>query len=274
MRIAFRNFALLISTLIFSFQSYGTAAGKNIRKKPYPFHNGEVMNMVVYYNWGPIWLKAGEAQFTTSLEQYDGQTTYHFTATGKSLEKWDWLFKLRDYYQSYARTYDLHPLYYEKNTLEGGYMIHNRYFFYPEKRQIRIITEESRKPYRDTTVSVNHTIYDVLSAVYSLRAFDTDTISANDTISVPVILDGKMYTQNIIYKGKALLENRGEKVPALLYVALLTESSFFSGSEEIKVYVSDDKNRFPVYIRADIIIGSIKIFLKSYEELKVIESPD
>ncbi len=275
MRLAFQNFVLLfILTLMFSLHSYGTTGSKEIKKRPYPFHNGEIMNMVVYYNWGPIWLKAGEAQFTTTLEKYNGQNTYHFTATGKSLEKWDWLFKLRDYYQSYARTFDLQPLFYEKNTLEGGYMIHNRYFFYPGKKQIRIITEESRKPYRDTTVSVSHPVYDVVSAVYSLRTYDTDTLSANDTISVPVILDGKMFTQNIIYKGKALLENRGTEVPALLYVALLTESSFFSGSEEIKVYVSDDKNRYPVYIRADVIVGSIKIFLKSYEDLKVIQRPE
>ncbi|NJK94633.1 MAG: DUF3108 domain-containing protein [Bacteroidales bacterium] len=100
-----------------------------------PFKPGEVLNFQAFYNWGFIWIHAGEVQFRTFEKLYKGEPAYHFEATGNSLKNYDWLYKVRDKFTSYVDKDNLLPRYYERNTYEGGYKAFEQYFFnYSKKR--------------------------------------------------------------------------------------------------------------------------------------------
>jgi hypothetical protein len=49
---------------------------------------------------------------------------------------------------------------------------------------------------------------------------------------------------------------------------LLIEGTIFKGGEKMEVWVSDDDNRIPVMINTPILVGSIRVLLKSYRNLK------
>jgi hypothetical protein len=46
----------------------------------------------------------------------------------------------------------------------------------------------------------------------------------------------------------------------------MVEGTIFSGNENISLWISQDERKIPVKVEAQILIGSIKAFLKSYSK--------
>ncbi len=234
----------------------------------YPFYPHEDLKLKVYYNLGPIWVYAGYADLKTDTVTYNGIPALHFIASGFSLKKYAFIFKLEDHYQSIVSQNGFKPLFYEKNTLEGGYYIHNIYNFHWDKKFADIHTEATRHPAKDTLLPINRSVYDVLSATYYLRIINTDTLTVGDTLPVPLIVDGKPTTYYIVYAGKGVMEHKKKKISCDVYKAVILNSTFFSDTDPLIVYVTDDKNRYPIYVEANIIVGSVKVFLRPYLNYK------
>ena len=234
----------------------------------YPFYPHEDLKLKVYYNLGPIWVYAGYADLKTDTITYNGIPSLHFVASGFSLKKYAFIFKLEDHYQAIVSQNNFKPLFYEKNTLEGGYYIHNIYHFHWKKKFADIHTEATRHPVKDTILPLEQPVYDVLTATYYLRIINTDTLSVGDTLPVPLIVDGKPTTYYIVYAGKGTMEHKKKKISCDVYKAVILNSTFFSDTDPLVVYVTADKNRYPIYVEANIIVGSVKVFLRPYMDFK------
>lgn len=234
----------------------------------YPFAPHEDLKLCVYYNLGPIWVYAGYADLKSDTTTYNGVAAIHFVASGFSLKKYSFIFTLEDHYQSVVSQKGFRPLFYEKNTLEGGYYIHNIYHFHWKKGFANIHTETTRHPAKDTVLSLGKPIYDVLSAVYYLRILNNDSISVGDTIPVPLIVDGKKTTYYIIYAGRGEMKYKKKKIACDVYKAVILNSTFFSDTDPLEVYVTADRKKYPIYVQANIIVGSVKVFLIPYLDYK------
>ena len=90
---------------------------------------GEVLTYNAYYNWGFIWLNAGEVEFNVTAKQYEGREVYHIYAFGTTYKSYDWIFKVRERYQSYIDPHTQMPLWYERDVVEGSYTAFEDYKF-------------------------------------------------------------------------------------------------------------------------------------------------
>ncbi len=260
--------------LFFSLLLVGISA-KSVAQiqREYPFVPHENLRLRVYYNLGPIWVYAGNVDLVTDTVTYNGVKSLRFTGTGYSLKKYAFIFKLKDYYRSVTAMDGFKPLFYEKNTLEGGFYIHNIYHFHWDKHYVNVHTEATRHPAKDTVLSLDSPFYDVLSATYYLRILNTKSMAVGDTIPVPLIIDGKKITYRIIYMGKGQMAHRKKRILCDIYEAIITNSTFFSEKDPLKVYVTADKHRYPIYVEANIIVGSIKVFMQRYLNYKPKRGP-
>ena len=59
------------------------------------FKADEVITMKVFYNSLGLYIGAGEATFTSSLERFNGRTVYHCVGEGKSYSFFDNFFKVK-----------------------------------------------------------------------------------------------------------------------------------------------------------------------------------
>ena len=255
---------LFFSLFLFLFSSGSFAQ----TKANYPFSPHEDLPLVVYYNLGPLWVHAGDADLKADTMTYHGVKSIRFVGTGHSSKKYAFIFKLEDYYQSVTAADGFKPLFYEKKTLEGGFYIHNIYHFHWDKKVVNVHTEATRHPRKDTLLTLNKPFYDVLSATYYLRLINTSKLKVGDTLPVPLIVDGKKETYYIVYAGKGKMVRKKEQIPCDVYKAVITSSTFFSDTDPLVVYVTADKYRYPVYVEANIIVGSVKVFLQPYLNFK------
>ena len=85
------------------------------------FVPNESITYNVFYSVIGIYVNAGTATFNTTLEKLNNMPVYHAVGEGRSNSSYDWIFKVRDKYESYFDTTYLQPLKFIRNVDEGGY---------------------------------------------------------------------------------------------------------------------------------------------------------
>ena len=233
------------------------------------FDSGEVITYKAYYNWGFIWLHAGDVVFTVTSKKYEGRDVYHLYSYGSSFKSYDWIFKIREKYQAYIDCETQLPLWYERDVYEGGYTAFEDYQFDYENNQVLTYVQKGKRPVVNGSLPITPCLFDILSAVYFFRSVDFSKYSVGDKIPINMLLDSQTYNLYIRYLGKEEVKTRDKKKYKCLKFAIqLVEGTVFKGDEDAVIWVTDDENKVPVIVEAQILVGSVKAILSDTEGLK------
>jgi len=223
------------------------------------FKEGESVTMRVFYNAAGIYVSAGEATFTTALEKFNGKMSYHCIGDGKTFSFFDNFFKVRDRYESYIDTATLLPMKFIRNVDEGGYKIYNNVTFNHNA---------------NTAVSTNGVfkttdcIQDVMSAIYYARNINFDKYKVGEKIPFDMFLDDEVYHLYLRYLGKETVKTRYGKFKAIKFKPLLIKGTIFEGGEKMTAWISDDPNHLLLRVESPIAVGSIKVDMYGYKNLR------
>ncbi len=223
------------------------------------FKDGEKLAFKVYYNMGKLWVGAGLAAFNVSTETLNGRKVYHVVGDGATLKSYEWFYKVRDRYETFIDVETLLPVKFIRNVNEGGYKIYNNVSFNQKIGQ----AVSTNGVYKVPTC-----IQDVLSAIYYARNIDYNKYKPGDRIPFSMFLDDEVYNLYIRYLGKERITTRYGTFDAIKISPLLIEGTIFKGGEKMMVWVSDDANRVPVRVDSPILVGSVKVDLVGYSNLR------
>ena len=223
------------------------------------FQAGESVTMRVFYSTLGIYVSAGEATFNTSLERFNGKPAYHCVGDGKSYPFFDNFFKVRDRYESYIDTATLLPMKFIRNVDEGGYKIYNNITFNQNAH-----TAVTTKGIFKTT----NCIQDVVSAIYYARNINFDKYKPGDKIPFDMFLDDEVYHLYLRYLGRETVKTRYGKFRAIKFKPLLIKGTIFEGGEKMLAWISDDPNHLLLRVESPITVGSIKIDMFGYKNLR------
>ncbi|MGE0076630.1 MAG: DUF3108 domain-containing protein [Bacteroidales bacterium] len=233
------------------------------------FAVGEEVKYRAYYNWNFIWLRAGDVYFSVKDTVYNSQSAYYFVSRGWSLKEYDWFFKVRDNFEAIVSKEDFKPLWFLRETYEGGFNTYNRYEFDYNLNQVNIVSYTSKRPYHEDIKKLQPCTFDVLSAIYHCRNIDFNHYEIDSAIPLSMVIDNDIFNLFIRYKGKETLRLRdGSKHKTIKFSVMLVEGTIFSGGEDMTVWVSDDNNRVPIMVEAKILIGSVKAILTQTKGLR------
>ncbi len=223
------------------------------------FKAGEVVKMTVFYNALGAYVGAGDATFTTTLERFNGKPVYHFVGEGKSYSFFDNFFKVRDRYESYVDTATLLPYKFIRNVDEGGHKIYNNVTF----------NQSTNKAVSTNGVfSITDCMQDVVSSMYYARNIDFNKYKPGDKIPFDMFLDDEIYHLYIRYVGKEKIKTRYGKFHAIKFKPLLIKGTIFEGGEKMVAWVSDDPNHLLLRVESPISVGSIKVDMMGYSNLR------
>jgi ribosomal protein L31E len=249
----------LYSSLIFCFGSVYSLFAQNTVAENQAFQPQEKISYTVYYNVVGIYVNAGSATLATSSEKLQNEDVFHVVGEGSTNPHYDWIFKVRDRYESYFTTTDLQPVKFIRNINEGKYKKHEEVTFNPQTNTA--VTNKG-------VYKVPANVQDVVSIMYYARNVNYNQYKKDDKIPFSMFLDNKVYNMYIHYIGKETIKTKFGKFNAIKLKPLLLKGSIFDGGEKMTIWVTDDPNHIPVRIESPIIIGSVKIDLMSYENLK------
>lgn len=223
------------------------------------FNAGESITFKVFYTVAGMYVGAGEAVFNSSLEKLNNQPVYHIVGEGKTFSFYDNFFKVRDRYETYIDTATLQPYKFIRNVYEGGYKKFENVTF--NKVTNTAITN-------DGVFKVPTCVQDVLSSIYYARNIDFDKAKPGDKIPFTLFLDKELFAMYIRYLGKETIKTKYGKFKAIKFKPLLIKGTIFEGGEKMTVWISDDKNKIPIRIESPISVGSVKVDMMSYKNLR------
>jgi hypothetical protein len=250
----------ILSTLFIMLVAFSLKAGDEFcGTRNSAFKEGEVISMRVYYSTLGMFIGAGDASFTTTLEKFNGKPVYHCVGEGKSFSFFDNFFRVRDRYETYIDTATMLPVKFIRNVSEGGYKAYNNVTFNHSAG-----TAVSTKG----VFKIPGCIQDVISATYYARNINFNNYKPGDRIPFDMFLDDEVYHLYLRYMGKETIKTRYGKFRAIRFKPLLIKGTMFEGGEKMNVWVSDDPNHLVLRVESPISVGSIKVDMMGYKNLK------
>jgi hypothetical protein len=223
------------------------------------WQSGEKVTFHVYYTLAGIYIYGGAAHFSIRLTNYDDLPAYHIIGEGKTNSFFDGFFKVRDRYESYIDTGSLQPYKFIRNIEEGSF----------KKTETVLFNQKNNTATSQAgTFNVPQCVQDVLSSIYYARNIDFNKYKPGDKIPFSMFIDDKVYNLYIRYLGKETVKTRYGKFKAIKFKPLLIQGTIFEGGEKMEVWVTDDQNKIPVRIESPITVGSVKVDMMGYSNLR------
>ncbi|WP_289044529.1 DUF3108 domain-containing protein [uncultured Olleya sp.] len=227
------------------------------------FKTGEWFKFKMSYSG---FLKAGNATLQVKETTLNGKPVFHVVGKGWTTGMIKWFFKVEDRYESYFDKQTILPYKFIRKINEGGH-----------KKNIEIDFNQSNKTAlvynkkHDTkkTLTTKDKVQDMVSTFYYLRnKLDTRILSKGDEIKLDMFFDEENYGFKLKYLGKENLETNFGTVETLMFRPYVMAGRVFKEEESLTLWVSNDKNKIPLRIKADLAVGSLRADLEAYKGLK------
>lgn len=219
------------------------------------FKAGENLTYTVFYAVAGIYVNAGTANFSLTRDRVNNVPCYHVVGEGHTNSSYDWIFKVRDKYETYFDTQNLQPLKFIRNVDEGGYK---------KTENVTFNRETNTAITNDGVFKLPNCVQDVLSSIYYARNIDFNSYKPGDKIPFSMFLDNEVYDLYVRYLGKETIKTKYGKFRAIKFSPLLIKGTIFEGGEKMTVWVSDDPNHIPLRIESPIVVGTVKVDMMGY----------
>lgn len=235
-----------------------------ISQEPVPAYKpGEWLKFRIHYGF----LNASYATLHLTSETLNNVPVYHVVGEGKTTGFASIFFKVDDTYESYFGRKDGKPHRFVRKIDEGGYTKDIEIDFDYEKKKA-ILKDNKNGTQKD--IPVHNDIQDLISASYFLRsAYDLDHFKEGDSIDLDLLFDDDgVFKFKLKYLGKEIIRTKFGKVECLKFRPLVQSGRVFKEKESLTLWVSNDLNKIPIRIKADLAVGSLKADLDGYNGLR------
>ncbi len=234
------------------------------------FQVGEKLEYDLFFNWTAIWLKAGVIKFSIKDGDVEGTPALHCIAEARTPRSFDWIYKVRDKYESYLDYSSLNPLRFVRDVNEGDYTKQLQYTYSPADTSVNVdyYIRRGKLKAENELLSIPNCTQDLLSSLYFARSLDYTNFDAGDSVNVDLFMDKKMYEVSFKFLGKDTIKHDGEVYRCNKFVPRLIQGGVFEEGDQIIVWVTDDENKLPLLIESDLNFGKIKAYLKKSRGLR------
>jgi hypothetical protein len=226
------------------------------------FDAGEWFKFRIHYGL----FTASYATLEIKKEQLNGKPVHHIIGIGKSSGILSIFFKVEDYYETYIDTDKVKPYRFIRKINEGGHTKNIEINFDHHKNKALVFNKKynTKKSY-----SIQSDVQDMMSSFYYLRNnINTSSLKKGDEQYVNMFFDNESYRFKLKFLGREVIKSKMGKIACLKFRPYVQADRVFKEEESMTVWISDDDNRMPVRIQADILVGSIKADLDAFKGLK------
>lgn len=272
-----KKIALFLLTAVFSTAFYHSAKTQNTPQKltepttcyidNHTFQAGEEITYKLYYNLNFIWIPAGEVVFRID----DFGNVFRISADGKTYPSYDWVFKVRDRYESYIDKNTLLPNMSVRDVREGGYTLYDKTVLNQEQQRAVIERGRSKEKIHDKKeMDIDNCMHDILSIIYYARNLDYDNMEKGAEVPVKIFMDKEEWPLTVKYDGRdASKKIKGlGKFKTIKFSPQVIVGDIFKEDTQMHIWVTDDENKIPLLIESPISVGSVKAVLKDYKGLR------
>lgn len=251
---------LFLGLIVFGASAYTNQTEEHTalrQAKNQAFTYGEELNYRVHYgfiNAASIKIKVADKPV-----EIKGRTTYNIEAKGRTYSSFDWAYRVRDHFETYLDSQSIAPLKYFKSVEEDKYKDVDLVFYDHERKYM---TGKKK------SMTMPSYIQDIVSGTFYARTIDFNNAYVGQTFPIDIYLDQEIYNLKFKYVGKETIKTDVGKVRCIKLQPQLVVDRVFKDEDGMTIWVSDDLNKVPIRVQADIYVGSLKVDLTSYKGLR------
>jgi hypothetical protein len=250
---------LLSSKCLFSFAQLDTV--NTTPEKALPFKAGEWFQFRIHYGI----FNASYATIELSRDTLKGVPVFHAKGYGTTTGLARWFFKVEDYYDSYFDDKKVIPYWFVRDIYEGGYS-KNLEINFDHNKNLALVNDLKHKKKQSFQIAEN--AQDLISAFYYLRAYyPADALTPNETFSINMFFDSENYVFKMKYLGKETLSTKFGEIRCVKLRPYVQSGRVFREQESVTLWITEDDNKIPIRLQADLAIGSIKVDLEKFRNL-------
>ncbi|MFS4482578.1 DUF3108 domain-containing protein [Hyunsoonleella sp. 2307UL5-6] len=248
---------LLLIIIAFSF------AQSMVAQQESAFGDGEWFKFRMSYSG---FLKAGNATLTVKDSKLNDKEVYHVVGKGWTTGMIKWFFKVKDRYESYFDKETIMPYKFVRNIDEGGHTKDIEIDFDQHNQKAHI---NNKKHKTKKVIDTKPNIQDMVSTYYYLRnKININTLEIGDEFKIDMFFDEENYGFKLQYLGIETIDTDFGDIEALKFRPYVMAGRVFKEEESLTLWVSKDKNKVPLRIKADLAVGSLRADLEAYKGLK------
>jgi hypothetical protein len=225
------------------------------------FKRGEILHFKMTY--GIFTVGRGIAQIDPNYFTKNERACFKVDVIGRTVGMVSWVKDVDDTFTAYIDTASLLPHQFIRTLREGDYKKDEETYFDQPARKISVRTKDKKTGQWKAPKNYDATgpVRDMIGGFLLLRNTDLSTKKVNDTLLVTGFFEDAFYKLKIIYRGKKTIRTKVGKIKTLVFKPVMPKNKLFDGENSITAYFSDDKNRIPVKIEAEMFIGSAGVEL-------------
>ena len=221
------------------------------------FKAGEKLTYRMHYGI----IDAGEAvlEVKKTDKQVKGRNLLHVVGTGRTLGAFNWVFKVKDRYESYIDCEGVFPWMFIRRVNEGGFKISQDYIFKQDSQKVKT---QDRKEYE-----VPLGVQDMLSSFYYARTLDYKNAKVNQEYAMDMFIDNEVFPFKIKYLGTETIKTRRGKFDCIKLRPIMMKGRVWEDEESMTIWVTNDNNKVPILLETKISVGAVKATLTNWEGL-------
>jgi hypothetical protein len=230
-------------------------------QRPLPFMAGEWFQFRIHYGI----FNASYATLELTKDSVNGIPVLHAKGYGTTTGLARWFFKVEDHYDTYFDEKKVIPYWFIRDIDEGGYTKNLEINFDHHKNlaHVKNLEKNEKKTYK-----IADNAQDLMSAFYYLRAYYPDhKLKPNETFSINMFFDYENYVFKMKYLGTEILSTKFGNVRCMKFRPYVQSERVFREQESVTLWITDDGNKIPIRLKADLVFGSIKVDLEKFKNL-------
>lgn len=192
------------------------------------------------------------------IKRISGRKVYNITFDVNSVPSFDWIYKVRDHYETYLDVEGIFPWRFEQHIREGGY--HRDFSAFFDQRNGRAKTSEGE-------YKIPKYVNDIVSAFYYARTLDFSKMKYGDLIHLQNFYKDTVYNLDVKFLGKEQVTVPAGTFNCFVVEPIIIKGGLFKSEGSIYIWLSDDELKIPIKVKSKVVIGSIDAVLTSYQGL-------
>ncbi|MBF4493665.1 DUF3108 domain-containing protein [Flavobacterium sp. JLP] len=226
------------------------------------FGTGEYFKFRIHYGI----VNAGYATLEIKDATINNKKVHHAIGKGYTTGMSKFFFKVEDLYESYFDKETGSPYRYIRKIDEGGYTKNQEGIFNQAENRV-LVKDYKRKS--EKTIIITDNVQDIISSFYYLRNHpNIDKLKSGDAITIDMFFDEEITKFKLKYIGRQDITTKFGTVSTMVFKPLVQTGRVFKEKESVTLWITDDDNKVPVRIKADLAVGSLKADLDEYKGLK------
>ena len=215
--------------------------------------------------------EVAKVTINTSEATLDGRAAYKVYGIGQTSRAFNWIFPVKDIYTIWVDRSSLRTKRFESDLKEGDYTRKSTFIFDQDNGKVYTSWRTRQRPMKYCTMDISQQGMDAVSLYFNLRSVDESELHDGYTRTLELVMEDTVRYLNLRYEGREVkrIRNLGRFNTLKFRCKIATSDGYaFTDGTEFEIWISDDRNKIPLYIQSPIKVGSVQAYLSSYEGLR------